>query len=221
MARALPGSGAKCPSRVSRACGPGCRFVLWAGTGPRRAGSERPAVGEGSTHCAGTRLGAAGRAGAGGRVAGCLQGPAGSRQSTAGSGCGWRRLPKGPREHATSVTHTHSVRPSPTRPGLALPEGGCPLLQVPGGSRQLARVHRVPSSQPLGSLGAWMGHSHWPCPLPTTCLPTPIPSQTRRNQTCQCGPARASCGGQSAAPKTVFTKPMFASTKPHLKKRKE
>ena len=177
MARALPGSGAKCPSRVSRACGPGCRFVPWAGTGPRRAGSEGPAVGEGSTHCAGTRLGAAGRAGAGGRVAGCLQGPAGSRRSTAGSGCSRRRLPQGPQEHATSVTHTHSVRPPPQGPGPGAP--GRRLPPSPGSRRlQAAGQSTQGPLQPAPGL-PWGLNGPQPLALPTShylpAHPDPLP----------------------------------------------
>ena len=180
MARAPPASGANGPSRVSRACGPGYRFVPWAGTGPRRAGSERLAAREGSAHCAGTRLGA------GGRVAGCLQvlkPQPGSSRARPGRGALEAPSRGGPRSRPPP-SRPASMRPHPHKAqGLALPEGGCPLLQVPGCCRQLARVHRVPSSQPLGSLGAWVGHSHWLYPLPTTCLPPQTPSQTCRNQT--------------------------------------
>lgn len=189
MASALPGSGAKCPSRVSRACGPGYRFVPWAGTGPRRAGSERLAVREGSAHRTGTRLGAGGRAGAEVRVAGCLQGPEATARVQSKHGRVMVRLETPSRRGRRSrppPSRPTSMRPSPPPPqgpGPGAPRGGCPLLQVPGGCRQLARVRRVPSSQPLGSLGAWMGHSHWLYPLPTTCLPPQTPSQTCRNQT--------------------------------------
>lgn len=54
--RALPGSSANCPSRVSRACGPGYSFVPQAGTGPGQAGSEWLAVEQGSASCNGTKL---------------------------------------------------------------------------------------------------------------------------------------------------------------------
>lgn len=208
MARALPGSRANCPSRVSRACGPGYRFVPWAGTGPRRASSETLAVGEGNAHRTGTRLGAGGRVQQRPGKARPGQGAAGAPPRAAG---------------ACHLRHPHpllrALLPHKAQ-GLALPEGGCPLLQVPGGSRQLARVRRVPSSPPLGSLRAWMGHSHWLCPLPTTCLllpgSPPRPAGIRHKG----GPVRATETHSSPAVEVRAPIPQNGVYKTHVCKHK-
>ena len=217
MARALPGSRANCPSRVSRACGPGYRFVPWAGTGPRRASSETLAVGEGSAHRTGTRLGA------GGRV---QQRPGKARPGQGAAGA----PPQGPQEHATSVTRTpSSVRSSPTRPRA---------WRSRKEAAPFSRFQEVPGSWPeyAGSLPArpwapsgpgWAtatGSAHFPLPACSSQVPLPDlqESDTRVGLS---GPQRLTPPQlwrlERPSPNMVFTKPMFASTKPHLKKRKE
>lgn len=135
-------------------------------------------------------------AGAGGRVAGCLQVQQGTRQSTAGQ-CGWRRFSQGRGQR--HLRHTHPlVRPSPTRPR---PGTGRRLPPSPG-SRSVPgswpEYTGSPSSQPLGSLGAWMGHSHWPCPSPPACPPRS--SQTRESDSIVWACQGQRCGGRECAP---------------------
>ena len=94
------------------------------------------------------------------------------------------------------------------------------MNQVPGGSRQLARVRRVPSSPPLGSLRAWMGHSHWLCPLPTTCLllpgSPPRPAGIRHKG----GPVRATETHSSPAVEVRAPIPQNGVYKTHVCKHK-
>lgn len=196
MARALPGSRANCPSGVSQACGPGYRFVPWAGTGPRRASSERLAVGEGSAHRTGTRLGAGGRAGAGGRV---QQGPGKARPGQGAAGGASRR------------GHRSMPPPSPTPPRCAPPPQG-PGPGAPGrrlppspGSRRFQAAGQSTQGpfQPAPGLPQGLNGPQ-PLALPTShYVPAPprFPSPTCRNQTrgwaCQGhrDPLLPSCGG--------------------------
>lgn len=192
MASALPGSGAKCPSRVSRACGPGYRFVPWAGTGPRRAGSERLAVREGSAHRTGTRLGAGGRVGAEVRVAGCLQGPEATARVQSKHGRVMVRL-------ETPSRRGRRSRPPPSRPtsmrpphphkaqGLALPEEAVPFSRFQEVAGSWPEYAGSPPASPWAPSGTgWAtatGSTRFPLPA---CPPRPPlrPAGIRH----ECGP---------------------------------
>lgn len=180
MARAPPASGANGPSRVSRACGPGYRFVPWAGTGPRRAGSERLAAREGSAHCAGTRLGA------GGRVAGCLQvlkPQPGSSRARPGRGALEAPSRGGPRSRPPPSRPASMRPPPPQGPGPGAPRR---RLSPSPGSRMLQAAGQSTQGplQPAPGLPRGLGGPQ-PLALPAShYLPAPPdPSQTCRNQT--------------------------------------
>lgn len=207
--------GAKCPSRVSRPHGPGCRFVLWAGTGPRRR-ALKTAVGEGSTPAQGTRLGSTGRAGAGGgwRAVSRV-----SRVQAKHSGSGGAAGGASEGAAGACPPYTPLVRPSPQGQAWHSRKEAAPFSRFRRFQAAGQSTRGPPPTSPWAPWGPGWATATGPAHFPLPALPTRSPPRPG-NQTCQCGPARASCGGQSAIPKRCLQNPCLQAQKPHLKKEK-